>query len=865
MGVLHLSDSPLTVTHVHVRPLGLGTPANILYPGGITKNPPLAWRVHVPWTSSKNMMVVAFGVVSVSASQFKTLSSERGRTRIRRGQVRHPNEFVTQKPNLQQCTSLDPLAYTQVDKVQFSNAIFYAEEGQSQVTVDVFRLGSLEGSCFVKYRTIPGTAKPGHKYIEKEGYVKFDPLVSSQSFTVDIIPDDLWNQVLEFRIELSLEHDSNCEVELDMSRCRIKVIDADIFPSNKFSKEVAEDKVADIPGTDLLIEYFKFNLQLPGMFWRSIYVLVIDQLPNLYFLLTTYLVKYVADNLVSSKDSHTVTLSEAPLLVVVALYVLPYAILQILAYTKIDTGLAQTARAYLQASAFSRFMNLSDMARTKANVTDVKLTIAQDVTDLVNLGFMKIFEIGASVGRLACICYFLLSENPTAILPIVVYALFVPCAFMVNYPRSVDLSERIGNKQADIVDAVQEGHAKYRVIADYRMRPLIEGEFEDRLLGLNSVMPRFEKNAIDQTFLSGWVVTLLIGVYLLFGANQVMVGSLQLGTFLATINVFKEVGESFKETYTAVLEMSRSISPLQKLTRLMNTETELTFLSHVMRRRRLLTRELRANGMRLSRKRTTRLFCGTDAIPIQLMNLSFKHPNGKSIMNKVNLMIRQGAMVAVVGYPRGGKSTLMKLLGYIKQPSNGLVYIPSHLRVLHVPPEPILLTGSLWKNLALDREPGNSFVDDRVIRICERLGFSKDLVAQLKAEIKYAIEHTDIQAIDPSIVVRPSWQQEICTTDQVLINIARAMVFNPEVLVMQKPTALLSEPLARNIFACLRQHQLNRGLELPAETLYRRRPRTLFISTVRMVGVNTVDTVWMVGDGAVQEVPKSLVTQELLN
>jgi len=190
-----------------------------------------------------------------------------------------------------------------------------------------------------------------------------------------------------------------------------------------------------------------------------------------------------------------------------------------------------------------------------------------------------------------------------------VYALFVPFAFVVNYPKNVGLSEQIGNKQADIVDAVQEGHSKYRVIADYRMRPLIEGQFGERLLGLNSVIQPFEKNAIDQTFLSGWVVTLLIGVYLLLGANQVMVGSLQLGTFLATINVFKEVGESFKDTYTAVLEMSRSISPLQKLTKLMNTETELDFLSRVMHRRRLLTQELRADGMRLARKRTDSLSC----------------------------------------------------------------------------------------------------------------------------------------------------------------------------------------------------------------------------------------------------------------
>jgi len=701
--------------------------------------------------------------------------------------------------------------------------------------------------------------------------VKFDHLNSTEKISIQIIPDELWNQVLEFKMELSLEPDSNCELEPEMSRCRIKIIDADIFPSNKFRQEVTEGRIDDIPGINLFIEYFKFNLQLHGMWWQSAFVLLIDQMQNLYFLLTTYLVKYVADELVGNKETGTMTQNQGSLLVVVALYVLPYAILQVLAYTKVDTGIAKTARAYLQASAFARFMNLSDFERRKANVTDVKLTIAQDAIDLVNLGFMKVFDIAASAGRLLCICYFLLSENPSAILPIAVYALFVPLAFSVNYPKNVGLCDKISRQQASIVASVREGHVKYRVIADYRMRPLIEGQFQERLEALNSVMQPFEKNAIDQTFLSGWVVTLLIGIYLLFGAKQVMIGSLQLGTFLATVNVFKEVGDSFKDTYTAVLEISRSISPLQKLTRLMNTPTELNFLSHAMHRRRLITQELRRDGAKLIRRRTDKLSCGTDAIPIQLLDLSFTHPNGKDVINRANLMVKQGTMVAVVGYPRGGKSTLMRLLGYVTEPSHGLVYIPSHLRVLHVPAEPILLTGSLWKNLALDKQPGNSFVDDRIVRICERLGLGKDLTAQLKAEIKFAIsakelprDDGDVQEIDLCASVRPSWQQEIAATDQVLINIARAMVFNPEILVMHKPTALLSEALARRIFACLKEHQLNRGLELQAETTYARRPRTVFISTVRMVGVDTVDTVWMVGDGAVQVVPKSLVTKELL-
>jgi len=821
---------------------------------------------------SRKVVIMACGVGTASAS-LKSLRA-RGTSRISRRQVGHPETSLLPELKLGLRQSVGSRTPTSADRVQFGCAIFYAEEGQEKVTIDIMRLGSLEGTCYVRYQTIPGTAKPGDKYVHQEGHVTFDNLVSCQQVSIPIIPDPLWNQVLEFRVALSLESNSNCELSQEMSGCRVKIIDNDIFPSDKFSKQIAEGTVRDIPGVDLFMEYFKFNLQLPDMWWKSVYVLLIDQLPNLYFLLTTYLVKYVADNIVGNNQSNTNLISdiaEGSLLAVAALYVLPYAILQLLAYTKVDTGLEQTARTYLQASAFARFMNLSDEERGKVNVTDVKLTIAKDVDDLVTLGFMKVYEVAASAGSLACICYFLLSENPTSILPIAVYALFVPWAFAFNYKKNVELSDQTSVKQADIVDAVKESHEQYRLIADYRMRPLIEVQFEERLVALNSVMQPREKHDIDQSFLSGWVGTLLIGIYLFFGANQVIGGDLQLGTFLATVNVFKEVADNFKETYSAVLEISRSISPLQKLTQLMNSDTELSFMSSVMHRRQHITRALRSDTVRLTNQRTDTLCCGTDAIPIQVLDLSFTHPNGKEIMKRVNLIVKQGTMVAVIGLPGGGKSTFMQLLGYIKQPSHGLVYMPSHLRVLHVPAEPTLLGGSLWKNIALDKQPGCSSFDERVIRICLRVGISKELVAQLKAEIKHAIHTKELAKedggtleIDLCASVRPSWQQEICGTDVALINIARAFIFNAEVLVLHKPTALLCEGLAKRIFECLKEHQLNRGLELPPETRFTRRPRTLFISTVRMLGIDAVDTVWVVGGGTVQEIPKLHVTKELL-
>jgi len=65
----------------------------------------------------------------------------------------------------------------------------------------------------------------------------------------------------------------------------------------------------------------------------------------------------------------------------------------------------------------------------------------------------------------------------------------------------------------------------------------------------------------------------------------------------------------------------------------------------------------------------------------------------------VNLSVQQGKIVAVVGPHGSGKAMFLKLMGHSLFPDKGAIFIPTHLRILQVTQEPLMMNTSLWKNL----------------------------------------------------------------------------------------------------------------------------------------------------------------------
>mmetsp|Transcript_72411 Transcript_72411/g.223741 ORF Transcript_72411/g.223741 Transcript_72411/m.223741 type:complete len:127 (+) Transcript_72411:52-432(+) len=105
----------------------------------------------------------------------------------------------------------------------------------------------------------------------------------------------------------------------------------------------------------------------------------------------------------------------------------------------------------------------------------------------------------------------------------------------------------------------------------------------------------------------------------------------------------------------------------------------------------------------------------------------------------------------------------------------------------------------------------------------------------------------------------------VCSQDAYVLCLARALIANPQVLCLHKPTHLFDEVRSDEILQVLRRFVEESGLVLdPASA--DRRPRTCIFTSSKLLGVEVSDQVFHISsDHGIQPVEKHLVTAEMLH
>lgn len=113
-------------------------------------------------------------------------------------------------------------------------------------------------------------------------------------------------------------------------------------------------------------------------------------------------------------------------------------------------------------------------------------------------------------------------------------------------------------------------------------------------------------------------------------------------------------------------------------------------------------------------------------------NVSFSYGVRKPVIDNLNLTIKKGQKIALVGESGAGKTTLVKLLIKFMNPSSGKITIAGHdvsnidqyfLRrhISYVPQDVQLFTGTIFENLVIGNE--DATIED-VINACKKAGAS---------------------------------------------------------------------------------------------------------------------------------------------
>ena len=184
---------------------------------------------------------------------------------------------------------------------------------------------------------------------------------------------------------------------------------------------------------------------------------------------------------------------------------------------------------------------------------------------------------------------------------------------------------------------------------------------------------------------------------------------------------------------------------------------------------------------------------------IEFRDVGFAYPNSPPLLDKLNLQIRPGERVGVIGKLGSGKSTLLRLLLNQYGPLSGSVLFddlastqldPLSLRrqIGYVPQDVTLFHGTLRENIEL----GRSQPDDASLLDAIRLACLDDIITQLPHGVATEVGERG---------------ERLSGGQRQAVAMARALLAKPPMLLLDEPSSMFDPATEQRLIARLRTLQ----------------------------------------------------------
>jgi inositol transport system ATP-binding protein len=236
---------------------------------------------------------------------------------------------------------------------------------------------------------------------------------------------------------------------------------------------------------------------------------------------------------------------------------------------------------------------------------------------------------------------------------------------------------------------------------------------------------------------------------------------------------------------------------------------------------------------------------------------------GVVALDNVGFKLKAGTVHALMGENGAGKSTLMKIIAGIYTPDLGEIRVKGRVLTLHGPLD-ALNQGIAMIHQELNLMPFMTVAENIWIRRepLNRFGFVDH--AQLRQQTQALFDRLVID-IDPEAEVR-----SLSIANRQMVEIAKAVSFDSEVLIMDEPTSALTDKEVEHLFRIIRQlraqgkgivyitHKMNELFEIADEVSVFRDGK--YIATKLSSEVTRDDIIkMMVGREITQMFPKETV------
>ena len=163
---------------------------------------------------------------------------------------------------------------------------------------------------------------------------------------------------------------------------------------------------------------------------------------------------------------------------------------------------------------------------------------------------------------------------------------------------------------------------------------------------------------------------------------------------------------------------------------------------------------------------------------IEFEDVDYRYGYGENVLDKINLTIKQGEKLTIVGMSGSGKSTLVKLLVNFFEPTSGILKFNNHssneidkhiLRsyINYVPQNPYIFAGTIEDNLKL----GNriNVTDEDIFNACKIAMIAED-IAKMPLQLR--------TELDENANTLSGGQKQRITIARALLSPAQVLIFD---------------------------------------------------------------------------------------
>src|SRR5512140_324961 len=188
-------------------------------------------------------------------------------------------------------------------------------------------------------------------------------------------------------------------------------------------------------------------------------------------------------------------------------------------------------------------------------------------------------------------------------------------------------------------------------------------------------------------------------------------------------------------------------------------------------------------------------------MPLETVGIRKEYP-GTVALNGVTLRFEEGKIHALVGKNGAGKSTLVKIFAGVIQPTAGTILLNGvsvHLRS----PREALQRGIATVHQELSLVPELSVAENIFLgRLPVKKGFGRRMIIDWP-EVERQAEET-LSGFDLRLNVREK-AGRLGVAQQQMVEIVKAMSYNPSVLMLDEPTSALARRETEHLFELLRR------------------------------------------------------------